>query len=163
MKRSLYWLVLLLGCDTQDTQDDFNCSNDGLSGLASVEMDGDRWAADSGQWNRAGSGIQINLTFDGPQRSMTVRGTRDAYGVNLSERIEEGSFPINVSLSGEDGTGSIIDLGRNQSYASNEASGNLTILDVQGDTLSACFSFIAVSDDSTMIEVTNGMAEVGEM
>ena len=50
-----------------------------------------------------------------------------------------------------------------KSYASNEASGNLTILDLDGTTMSACFSFTAVSDDSTMIEVTNGMAEVGQL
>ena len=94
---------------------------------------------------------------------MNVRGTRDQDGVDISDRLDVGDFPINVSLSGEDGTGSIIDGRFNRAYASNEASGNLTILDVQGVTMSACFSFTAVSDDSTKIEVMNGMAEVDEL
>ena len=163
MKFLVVLLVLVSGCKSKDDDGVPNCSNDGLSGLASVEMDADEWAADAGSWSRTGSGIQINLKFDGPNRSMTVRGTRDQDGTDIAERLDEGDFPINVSLSGEDGTGGIIDGRFNKSYASNEASGNLTILDVEGATMSACFSFIAVSDDSTMIEVTNGMAEVDEL
>ena len=94
---------------------------------------------------------------------MNVRGTRDQDGVDIAERLDAEDFPINVSLSGEDGTGSVIDSRFDKSYASNEASGNLSILGMEGATISACFSFTAVSADSTMIEVTNGMAEVDEL
>ena len=163
MKGIVYLLVFFLGCKTKDDSGVANCSNDDLSGLASVEMDAEFWTADAGSWSRTGSGIQINLKFDGPDRSMTVRGTRDQDGTDISELLDDGDFPINVSLSGEDGTGGILDGRFSKSYASNEASGNLTILDVQGATMSACFSFTAVSDDSNMIEVTNGMAEVDEL
>jgi len=162
MKWALAMLGFGFGC-ANNGKNGANCSIDDLTGMASVEMDGDTWAADSGSWNTNGSGIQINLTFDGPDRSMTVRGTRDEEGVDISDRLDAADFPINVSLSGEDGTGNIRDGRFNVSYASNEASGNLSILDVQGSTMSACFSFVGVSDDSTMIEVTNGMAEVEEL
>ena len=163
MKWIVFSLIFSVGCAGKSEDDTPACSNEGLTGLASVEMDGDAWAADSGSWNTTGSGVQINLKFDGPNRSMNVRGTRDQDGVDISDRLDVGDFPINVSLSGEDGTGSIIDGRFNRAYASNEASGNLTILDLQGVTMSACFSFTAVSDDSTKIEVVNGMAEVDEL
>ena len=140
-----------------------SCSIDGLGGIASATMDGDVWQADSGSWNPTGPGIQINLRFETVERSMTVRGNRDGQGVDISDRIADGDFPINVALSGEDGTGGVLDNRFNVSYASNDASGSLSILDVQGSTLSACFSFVAVSDDSVMMEVTEGMAQVEQL
>ena len=140
-----------------------NCSIDGLSGIASATMDGDAWQADGGTWNMTGSGIQINLRFEDVERSMTVRGTRDGQGIDISDRIAADEFPINVSLSGEDGTGGVLDNRFNVSYASNDASGSLSILDLKDSTLSACFSFVAVSDDSVMMEVTQGMAQVEQL
>ena len=163
MKWMIALLGTLVGCAGNGKNGEPNCTISDLSGMASVEMDGEYWAADSGSWNPNGSGIQIILSFDGPGRSMTIRGTRDQDGTDIAERLEAGDFPINVSLSGEDGTGGIMDDRFMKSYASNEASGNLTILDLEGSTMSACFSFMAVSDDSTMIEVSNGMAEVDEL
>ena len=160
--------ILLIGssvaCATKDDElGAANCSIDGLTGIASATMDGDEWQADEGTWNPTGAGIQINLRFEDVERSMTVRGTRDGQGVDISDRLAEDDFPINVSLSGEDGTGGVLDNRFNVSYASNDASGSLSILDVQGSTLSACFSFVAVSDDSVMMEVTQGMARVEQL
>ena len=155
--------LFVVACSPNGNAGDANCTIDGLTGLGTATMDGDTWSADSGSWNTTGSGIQIVLQFDQADRSMTVRGTRDGDGVDIVERIDAGEFPINVSLSGEDGTGNVRDGRMNTSYASNEASGNMSILDVQGSIMTACFSFIAVSDDSTMIEVTDGMAEVDEL
>ena len=142
---------------------DANCTVDGLSGLGTATMDGDTWEADSGSWNPTGSGIQIVLQFDRPDRSMTVRGTRDEEGIDIADRIDAGEFPINVSLSGDDGTGNVRDGRMNSSYASTDASGNLSILEVANGTMTACFSFVAVNDDSQMMEVTEGMVAVEEL
>lgn len=163
MKWTIALVGILFGCAGNGKNGEPNCTISDLSGMASAEMDGAYWAADAGSWNPNGAGIQIILTFDGPDRSMTIRGTRDEDGTDIAERLEAEDFPINVSLSGEDGTGGIMDGRFSKSYASNEASGNLTILDLDGTTMSACFSFTAVSDDSTMIEVSNGMAEVDQL
>ena len=141
---------------------DAKCTADGLTGLGSANMDGDTWAADSGSWNPTGSGIQIVLQFDRADRSMTVRGTRDEDGVDISDRMDADSFPINVSLSGEDGTGNVRDGRMNSSYASTDASGNMSILDITDGIMTACFSFVAVNDDSEMMEVTEGMVAVEE-
>ena len=142
---------------------DANCTAEGLAGLGTATMDGDTWEADSGSWNTTGSGVQIVLQFDRPDRSMTVRGSRDEDGIDIADRIDAGEFPINVSLSGEDGTGNVRDGRMNSSYASTDASGNLSILSVEGNVMTACFSFVAVNDDSQMMEVTEGKAEVEEL
>ena len=155
--------AIALGCSPNGKLGDATCTVNGLTGLGMATMDGDTWSADSGSWNTTGSGIQIVLQFDQPDRSMTIRGTRDEGGVDIADLIDAGDFPINVSLSGEDGTGNVRDGRMNTSYASTDASGNMSILDVQETTMTACFSFTALSDDSTMIEVTEGMAEVEEL
>ena len=154
--------LFLVACSPNGKLGDANCTVQGLDGLGMATIDGDSWEADSGSWNATGSGIQIVLQFDRAEQSMTVRGARDDQGTNIADRIDSADFPINVSLSGEDGTGNIRDGRMNTSYASTEASGNLSILDVQGSTMTACFSFTAVSDSSEMIEVTDGMVEVEE-
>jgi hypothetical protein len=164
--RMTTFFVLAVGCGATDDSGSAECSIDGLTDLASATMDGDTWPSNhsTNLWNRTGSGIQITLQFAETQRAMTIRGNHGSNGVSIVEGIDSGEFPINVSLDGADGTGSIIDSRFGEVYASNQpgGSGSLTILDVQGSTMSACFSFVAANDDGVLMEVSNGMAEVDE-
>jgi len=167
MKWMLGALALLAtGCDAiGKNADEASCTIEGLSGVASATMEGDQWSASDGTWNRTGPGVQIILQFPETERSVTIRGNRDESGVDLVDKIDAGEFPINISLGGEDGTGSVLDSRFNTSYASNKpgGSGNMSILDVQGTVMSACFSFVAATDDGERIEVIEGMAEVDEL
>lgn len=158
--------VLATGCGALGKDaGEASCTVDGLTGLASANMDGDAWSASDGTWNRTGSGIQIILQFPETERSMTIRGNRDQSGDDLVDLIDSAAFPINISLDGEDGTGSVMDSRFRTSYASNKpgGSGDMSILDVQGSTMTACFSFVATNDDGEGIEVTEGMVEVDEL
>ncbi len=165
------WLLGLLvvctaGCGILgDDAGAAECSIDGLTEMATVTMDGDTWSSDGGSWNRTADGIQINLPFQETERTMTVRGSRDQGGADIVDQIDAEEFPIIVSLGGEDGTGQVMDSRFQSSYASNQpgGSGSLSILDVQGSTMSACFSFVAATDDGELMEVTEGMVEVDEL
>jgi len=164
MGRIMVVLALLAGCAESDEDGDGMCSIQGLTGVGSASLDGMDWAASGGSWNPTGGGIQIVLQ-SAIDVGMTIRATRDESGVDVMDLIEEVAFPIEVSLTGDDGTGNIRDA-RNQpvSYASGEpgGSGSLSILGVDGATMSACFSFVALSDQSVMMEVTNGKVEIEE-
>jgi hypothetical protein len=164
MGRIMVVLALLAGCTESDDDGDGLCSIQGLTGVGSATLDGMDWAANGGSWNPTGGGIQIVLE-SAIDVGMTIRATRDESGVDVMDLIEDAAFPIVVSLTGDDGTGNIRDA-RNQqvSYASGEpgGSGSLSILSVSGATMAACFSFVALSEQSVMMEVTNGKVEIEE-
>ena len=84
-------------------------------------------------------------------------------GVDVLTLITQESFPIEIDLGESDGYAAIMDR-RNglTGYHSNEpgGSGSFTITDVDGETLSGCFTFDAVSVDQVVVEVREGKVKI---
>jgi hypothetical protein len=156
-------IPLLLGCAAKDGDGDtVSCSISGLSGVANATIDGQAWAGNGGTWREAGSAIQIDIesVID---LTITLRGTKDSNGDSIADRVSDGSLPVTIDLSGADGHGGVRDQ-RNglDSYATNQpgGSGTLSILDVSGNTLSACFEFDAVSSGGVIMQVRDGKVKI---
>jgi hypothetical protein len=159
----MVWFGLLTGCAESGGGGELaSCDAEGLSGIASASVDGREWAGSGGTWMETGSSIQITIE-SASKLNLTLRGIRNSNGDSVAEAVGAGNFPVVVDLGGEDGTGSIMDL-RNQadSYGSGQpgGSGTMSILGLEGSTLTACFSFDAVNNDAEIMSVDDGKVQI---
>ena len=154
-------VVTLSGC-ASDT--DVSCTVAGGDSQATATIDGSEWAADGGSWAVAGSAIQINLE-SAVKLVVTLRGSRDEFGDDVADLVIDREFPLDIDLGGADGHGGVQDL-RNglDGYASNQpgGSGSMTIADQDGDTLFACFEFVAINNEGVMMEVRDGKVMIDQ-
>jgi len=162
MKRVIWVLVCAVGCAQGNGGELADCDADDLSGMGQAEVDGLDWSISDGTWSEAGSSVQFNFESD-LDISMNLRGIRSGSGDSVADLVANGSFPFVVDLSGEDGSGSIMDQ-RNglDSYASSQpgGSGSMSVLGRDGAALTVCFGFDAVNADGVIMQVRNGQAEV---
>ena len=162
MNRMFWVMVLAVGCAKGNGGELADCDADDLSGMGQADVDGLDWSIADGTWSEAGSSIQFNFESD-LGISMNLRGIRSASGDAAADLVASGSFPFVVDLSGEDGSGSIMDQ-RNglDSYASSQpgGSGSMSVLGRDGSALTVCFSFDAVNADGVIMQVRDGQAEV---
>lgn len=159
----MVWFGLVTGCAGSDGSGELaSCDADGLTGISTARVDGRDWAGSGGTWMETGSSIQITIE-SASKLNLTLRGIRNSHGDSVAEAVSAGDFPVVVDLEGEDGTGSIMDL-RNQadSYGSGQpgGAGMMSILGLEGSTLTACFSFDAVNNDSEIMTVDDGKVQI---
>ena len=162
MKR--FWLlVFAFGCAAGGKGGEFaDCDADGLSGMASADVDGIDWTASDGSWMEAGSSIQINLESD-IGLNLNLRAIRSSSGDSIADLVSSGALPVVVDLAGEDGSGSIMDQRTGlDSYASSQpgGSGSMSLLSLEGSTLTACFNFDAVNSDGVIMQVRDGKVQI---
>ena len=157
---SLGVLVLTLGCGDKDTE----CSVGDIGGRpAAAQIDGGDWLATDGNWRDSGAAVNINLNSS-DSRTINLVGKVDKDGTDVMAMIENDSFPIEIDLSDSDGYGSLMDR-RNglKGFTSNEegGGGSLILVDVDGDTLSACFEFDGISPEGDeRVEVSEGKLKI---
>ncbi len=157
-------VTLLLGCGAkEDTAGIEDCQVGDLSGAGQAKFDGNGWAASDGVWMESGTNITINLESDTNQ-NININAKKGADGTDVQTLISESQFPIVIDLSGDDGFGSVMDL-RNglDGYESSNpgGSGTFVIAGVDGDTLTGCFEFDAVSAQTqVVIEVREGQVKI---
>ena len=148
-------VVTLSGC-ASDT--DVSCTVAGGDSQATATIDGSAWASNGGSWSVMGSAIFISLE-SAVDLVVDLRGLYDEAGDSVADLVTDREFPIDVDLGGADGNGGVKDF-RNEMdiYTSNKpgGSGTMTIADQDGDTLFACFEFVAINNDGVMMEVRDG-------
>ncbi len=165
------WLILLMlvGCAGDDKGGDSGAAG---AGCPSVDLAGDagsatvddvEWVSESGQWITSGNKIQVVLNQTGPWGMTMVAITTDD-GRSVTEALDEEEVPFRVSFADEGNYGSVReDIGNGANiYATNEpgGKGDMTVDFFDGETLTACFDFTAVTSAGVMIEVSSGAASV---
>lgn len=155
-------MALSIGCGEGKGGEIADCDADGLAGIAQATVDGMEWSASGGSWSEAGSSIQINLEST-LGVSMNLRAIRSESGASVADLMGEGSFPFVVDLAGEDGSGSVMDQRTGMdSFASSQPGGwgSMSILGLQGSTLTACFQFDAINSGGVIMEIRDGKVEI---
>jgi hypothetical protein len=151
----IFALVLTSGCAEEEKE---ACVVGDLDAVATATIDGSDWAASGGTWSEAGSAIQVSLE-SAVDLVVTLRASTDGSGEAVADRVARGDFPILVDLGASYGHGGIQDMRNGLDAFTSTLSGGgglLTISGLEGDTLSACFEFVAVNDDGRTMEVGDG-------
>jgi hypothetical protein len=151
----IFALVLASGCAEEEKA---TCVVGDLDAVATATIDGSDWASSGGTWLESGSAIQVSLE-SAVDLVVSLRASTDASGETVADRVAREDFPILVDLGDSHGHGGIQDM-RNGLDAFTSTlpggSGLMTISGLEGDTLSACFEFVAVNDEGLMMEVSDG-------
>jgi len=114
-------------------------------------VDGAAWSATGAQWSLAGSSLQLMTQIgEGWRLSIVAQSTDD--GTPLSTALDAGVFPVEIALAdGAAGGWALLYPDAGSSFkTAPDAPGALTVTEVSGDTLSACFSFTASGDNGTV-------------
>ena len=124
-------------------------------GEAEARVDGEAWLVEGANWMEAGSNVQIMIPTSGGW-GITLVAQSTLSGESLSEALEAGVFPIEVSLGSEGGGFATVYPEEGLSYTSKSGSGGELVIHGADEALEACFSFEAVSTDTVAIQVTGG-------
>ena len=154
--------IVVLGCSSKE---DLACEVTAFDGTATATLDGSAWMADAeAHWTESGTSIMVNLSSDASGRTINIKPKQSIEGVDVLTLIDEERFPIEMDLDDTDGTAGIIDLSNGLSgYETDNPGGGgiFVIASVDGDQLTGCFEFDAVSNDNVVIEVREGQVNIG--
>jgi hypothetical protein len=155
-------VVLLIGCSDpkSGSNTDSACDVSSLEGNAGGALiNTTDWWTPTGYWGWSGNGLQVILDQH-IDWQMTVFASRTVDGDEVKPALEAGAGPIEVSMDEELGGGNASvrhDLGQMTSAASYD--GTLYIDALEGDKLTACWSFLATGTAGTL-NVTEGVAQI---
>ena len=127
------------------------------AGGIQAQIDGEHWEDANPQWSWTGTGVQVLTTTTDGWR-ITLVAQRNAEDDVILDLADTNGFPAEINLSGTDGFGVIYDADGQSWTLSKGGSGTLTLKGIDGDVLSACFSFDAYDSDGALVEVTSGGA-----
>jgi len=162
--RSLIFLLGFMGC-SEKSESDASCTVGDIDGyVAMADVGGTQWAGDNGAWTWTGDGLQIVLD-ESVGFSMTLRLNKTSSGDTIRDAVDNDDLPALVSISGADGTASVMQ-NRNGlvSYGTNQpgGGGELWLLAHDGNEVEACFLFDAVSDNGDVLSVADGRVRVAD-
>ncbi len=124
-------------------------------GEAEARVDGEEWSVGGATWMEAGSSVQLTIPTSGGWGITLVAQTTLA-GDSLSEALDAGTFPIEISLGSEGGGFATIYPEEGLSYSSRTGSGGELVIHEVDEALEACFSFEALSTGGEAIDVSGG-------
>lgn len=135
--------VLLTACASGGTCDLTGLAEGGVRGT----VDGVGWDTTGAAWSPTGGGIQI-VTASGGGYRVTFSLQESVEGQAMGAAVAEGETPIEVSFDDEitafvllypDGESSLTSKGN--------TGGGLTITEIDGQVIGACFDFVASNAD----------------
>lgn len=153
-------LLLLAGCGSTGVKS-CDAAVDLGEGSVAALVDGEAWTASGGTWRWAGESLQVNTVGAGSWwLSLVAQTTPD--GASVRAAVDAGELPVTVTLrAGADGGWATFYPDQGASYTTENADGGeLEVVSVEGDSLRACFSFQAGSEEGGTVAVENGTMNV---
>lgn len=129
------------------------------SGEIAAVVDGEDWSDDAATWILAGSSLQINSEPSGGWHLSAVLQVTTT-GATLADALDAGSWPVEVDLPPEGGTGGWITFypDSGDSYVTEAAAGGtLTLAGQTGTDLYGCFAFTAGKGNNKEVTVESGV------